>query len=304
MRYRKLGKTGFSVSLLALGTVELGLPYGFYRPGESGIPDPGESIAMLLAAFEKGVNFLDTAPAYGESETILGQALQEWGQPGIRLATKIGMGKSREEIRASLRESRRRLQCEVLDLVQLHNPTAEELRIGCELELLQAEKEEGGIRAIGASVYGLEAARAALCRPQVEVLQVALNLLDQQMASGILPRATRCGVGILVRSALLKGILSDRRHCLPPQLSALADAAGRAEKWARRRNLDLPAAAIRFCLTAAGDSVVLLGIRSRQELDAALRAAEEDLPPEALEEAGSFHIPDSSLTDPRTWPAL
>ena len=77
MDYRILGRSGLRVSALALGTVELGLDYGITLPGEFGRPAESEAIRLIHAALDAGINLLDTARAYGESEPVLGRALHD-----------------------------------------------------------------------------------------------------------------------------------------------------------------------------------------------------------------------------------
>ena len=88
MGYRRFGKTGWKVSRLSLGAVELGLDYGIYLPGESKKPTNSEAIRLLIKAFEYGINFVDTAPAYGASESIIGEALKQWSGR-VYVATKV-----------------------------------------------------------------------------------------------------------------------------------------------------------------------------------------------------------------------
>src|SRR3989339_1448475 len=100
MRYRTLGKTGLKVSLLSFGTVALGVDYGIEIPAGYGRPTEDQALGLLHSAVDQGVNFFDTAPAYGESERLLGKALKK--QPNCYVATKVTipkilMGNSFEE---------------------------------------------------------------------------------------------------------------------------------------------------------------------------------------------------------------
>src|SRR4051812_15861402 len=75
MKYRRLGRTGFEVSQISLGAVEIGMPYGITQNGSSPVPDEGAAGRLLNHALDVGVNFIDTARAYGESEAIIGRSL-------------------------------------------------------------------------------------------------------------------------------------------------------------------------------------------------------------------------------------
>ena len=76
MRHRPLGRTGFEVSQISLGTVEIGMSYGIAQNGNVPVPDEGASSRLLNTALDLGVNFIDTARAYCESEAIIGRALR------------------------------------------------------------------------------------------------------------------------------------------------------------------------------------------------------------------------------------
>ncbi len=302
MYCQPFGKLDYSVSILSLGTVELGIPYGFYYPGEKTLPERSESVRLLLRAFESGVNLVDTAPSYGNSEEIVGQALKEW-KDRVCVATKIPVGVDREKLCLSVETSMRNLKREPIDLVQIHHAGEEDLVTESCWETLQELRKKGYIRWIGASVYGTKNAEAALACPQVQVLQVACNLLDQGMVEHILPSACKKGVGVLIRSALLKGVLSNRRSFLPESLSVLKAASERAGQWAGKYGMDLTKAAIRFCMARARGGSVLLGVRNTQEWEEALAAASGTLDPQALQEASALHL-DGNVTDPRTWDRL
>lgn len=300
MRYRVFGKTGWRVSAVSLGTVELGGDYGIYAPAESRRPSEDEAVGLLLRAFEGGVNLVDTAPAYGRSEELIGKALREWRQP-VRVATKVGAGAARREVVESLERSLRRLGVGCLDLVQVHNAAAAEIMDGAVFEALEQARRQGKLLFVGASVYGTGAARAALRRPGIDALQVAYNLLDQRM-DAVIAEASARGVAVLIRSAFLKGVLTDRHRHLPARFAALRRAAEKAGKWAEGMGETLPRAALRFCLARGDGASVLAGTRTEGELDDLLATVE--LPPltcEALAAAEGLAVNDDALVDPRRW---
>jgi aryl-alcohol dehydrogenase-like predicted oxidoreductase len=86
--FRRLGRTGLQVSALALGTVELGLEYGIAMPGELGRPSEAEASRLVHAAIDNGINLVDTARSYGESEAVLGRILRG-RRDQVVLATKV-----------------------------------------------------------------------------------------------------------------------------------------------------------------------------------------------------------------------
>src|SRR5208282_174698 len=120
-------------------------------------------------------------------------------------------------------------QRDALDIVQIHNATARMLEGGKVMAVLDAARQQGKLRFVGASVYGAENALAAL-RCGVDVLQVALSLLDQRMMSLVLPEAREKNVGVLARSVFLKGVLTERAKSLPVTMQPLAVASDHARQ--------------------------------------------------------------------------
>ena len=92
MRYRSLGDTGLKVSEISLGTAEIGLDYGFKGNAHYGKPDVKESIRLLHTALDHGINLIDTARVYGNSEEIIGQALEGMTSPPY-IASKVFLSK-------------------------------------------------------------------------------------------------------------------------------------------------------------------------------------------------------------------
>jgi aryl-alcohol dehydrogenase-like predicted oxidoreductase len=304
---RPLGRTGLTVSALSFGTVSLGVDYGIHAPGAFGPPPEDDAVALLQAAAAAGVTFFDTAPAYGDAERIVGRAFA--GNADVVLATKVAVPpQSRETasrtIDASLEASRRALRRDVIDVLQLHNATPAMMDAGEITDALVGARQRGHVRAIGASVYGEEAALAVLAAGVYDVLQVALSVLDQRMLTTVIPHAARDGVGVIVRSAFLKGALTPKAPFLPAELSALRASAVRArDRLAGGSWEELPAAALRYCLSIAGVSSVLCGARTRVELGAAVAAeAAGALDPHAQAAAAQLALDDDRLLNPSHWP--
>jgi aryl-alcohol dehydrogenase-like predicted oxidoreductase len=220
MECRWLGRTALRVSRVSLGTVELGLEYGLPAARR---PAPPAAARLLHRALDLGINLIDTAPAYGESEEIIGRALRG-RRSEVVLATKVeargGRGR-RRRMRRSLERSLRALRTDVIDLLQLHSATEGVLRRGEAWEALRRFQWEGHIRYIGATTYGEAAAKAALDDGRYDCLQVAYNLLDRRLEERVLPLAREKGVGIIARSVLLKGALTRRYVGLPDELGEL-----------------------------------------------------------------------------------
>ena len=300
------------MSALSLGTVALGIDYGIPTPGEYGRPDEQGAVELLRAAADRGITFFDTSPFYGESERLVGEALV--GDPRATIATKVwagpGMAPGTEHltplqaIARSLAESRRVLRREVLDVVQIRNATRAIVEDATATVALQEAKDRGEVRFIGATVYDEEAALAVIRDGRFDLLQVALNVLDQRMLAHVLPAAAAAGVGVIVRSAFLKGALTPKAQWLPESLAPLRDAAARARDLLAGGSWDrLPEAAMRYCLSVPSVASVLTGARTIAELDEALAAEGAGaLEPAQLSGAAALAVTDDHLVNPQHWP--
>jgi len=312
MQYRSLGRTGLHVSAVALGTVSLGLDYGIEAPDGFGRPSPDESIALIREAADAGINLFDTAPTYGAAEELLGTALD--GKGDYIIATKVAVPRApdgdpmqgrelRRAIDKSLGNSLRALQRDVLDIVQIHNATEDLVARGELAEAVSDAQREGKVRFLGASVYTEAEALAVIQAGCFDVLQVAYNLLDQRMAARVFGAATDAGVGLVTRSAFLKGALTEKAACLPPEMDKLRHGVDAAHKAMGISWHELPAVALRFCLSQPDVSSVLIGPRTGAELDQSLAAvAAGPLPGALVNLTTALAVTEPVLVDPRLWP--
>jgi len=313
MDYRTLGRTGLRVSALALGTVELGLDYGIAAPGEFGRPAEPEAIRMVHAALDGGINLIDTARAYGESEAVLGRALRG-RRDQVVLATKVrtqlddGTLPDSADLRGlmerALETSLRLLQTDYVDIWQIHNVDAELLRRrDIVAEVFAAARQSGKVRYVGGSTYGAEMPMAALQTGLFDMLQITYSTLDQRLADQVLPAAADRGVGIVARSILLKGALTPRGDYLPDHLAELRERSRQFRGLVAALGLDIGPvqAAIAFGLAQAQIHAVLVGVRSEWELREALDATAVQLPSDLLAQLYALRIDDADLLNPSTW---
>lgn len=208
MQHRRLGKTGYSVSEIGLGTWQLGESFGPV--------DDATARGILETATRLGVDFWDTADVYGdgESESRIG------GFPkaaGVHVATKVGRSGrlfpdkySRTLVRESIEGSIRRLGVEALDLVQLHCVPQKVLEDGAIFTWLEDLKTEGLIRHWGASVETIGQGLLCMRHEGCASLQIIFNIFRQDAAEKLLPEAEAKDVGIIVRLPLASGLLSGK----------------------------------------------------------------------------------------------
>lgn len=312
MRQRTLGRTGLPVSEISLGTVELGLDYGIGVPGKPYRPPEAGASRLLNTALDMGVTCIDTARAYGTSESLIGQAIAgRRGEFVLVSKTKTfpaGYGtpaERREAMLASVRESLRQLRVEQLDLLLLHSSSPDEVSEPLYAGVLDECRERGWTRFTGASVYGCEAALLAIRSGRFDCLQVAWNALDRGVEAEVLPAAIEHGVGLMVRSVLMRGALTGRRSHLPAALAPVDQAAGELEALAAGSGLTLPELAFRYILSQQGPLTALVGTAWIEELREAVRCAEAGpLPDEMLAAIRAIHVSDPSLLDLSRWPPV
>jgi 1-deoxyxylulose-5-phosphate synthase len=216
MEYRSLGRTGARVSPLCLGAMNFGGP----------TPE-AESIAIIDAALDAGINFIDTADVYnrGESERIVGKALaQHGGRDQVVLATKVNgemgpgpndRGISRYHIVKACEDSLRRLQTDHIDLYQIHRP-ALDIPQDETLRALDDLVRSGKVRYIGCSTFPAWMVMEALMVSAEQHLaryiseQPPYNLLDRRIENELVPLCQKYGLAILPWSPLAGGILAGR----------------------------------------------------------------------------------------------
>ena len=316
MRYRQLGNTDLRLSEASLGTVALGMPYGMgaEAPGGDGVPPPSDRDAITLVhhAIECGLNFFDTARAYGRSEELLGKALRGHRHK-VLLATKVACqdqsGKDfrgrelADQMTESLHASLRLLGTDYVDLLLLHSASTELLESGAAIAQLKRFQTDGKTRYIGASTYGTVAPLIAIAQG-VDALQVAFNILDQRLAVEVLPAAKAAGVGIVARSVYLKGALSPRVEYLPARLDALKTQSRAVKRAAAALSppLTREAAALNFVLAHESIATALVGVRDIAELEVSLAAARAPRFSDAtVERFRRLRCDDTNLLDPSNW---
>jgi aryl-alcohol dehydrogenase-like predicted oxidoreductase len=211
MDARSLGRTDRDVSVIGLGTWQLGADWGSVSEADAE--------AVLDAAVEAGVTLLDTADVYGDgrSESIIGSFLSRRPGHGVTVATKMGRRVEQrpenfttESFRAWTDRSRRNLQVETLDLVQLHCPPSAVIEDDATYVDLDALVQEGVIAAYGVSVETCEQALAAISRPHVTNVQIIINPFRLKPLDAVLPAARDAGVAVFARVPLASGLLSGR----------------------------------------------------------------------------------------------
>ncbi|MFP5283620.1 MAG: aldo/keto reductase [Actinomycetes bacterium] len=304
MEQRVLGRTERPVSVVGLGTWQLG--------GDWGEVSDVDAFGVLEAAIEAGIDLLDTADVYGDgrSEQLIGRFLSSHSEPRVFVATKMGRraeqvpeNYSLENFRAWTDRSRRNLGVDRLDLVQLHCPPTSAYSSDAVYDGLDTLVEDGAIAAYGVSVETCDEALTAISRRGTATVQIILSAFRHKPLEYVLPAAHAAGVGVLARVPLASGLLSgkytaDTTFSESDHRSYNRDGSAfdvgetfagvdyetgvRAAKEFARLAEDLPVAAtpaqvaLAWVLQQPGVTSVIPGARSAEQ--AAANAAAADLP--------------------------
>jgi aryl-alcohol dehydrogenase-like predicted oxidoreductase len=253
MERRKLGRTGMDVSILGFGGSEI----GYERVS-------APSVARLLGgALDAGLNVIDTAECYEDSETLIGRALGS-RRAQVHLFTKCGHGSGwdRQDWRpssllSSIERSLKRLATDRIDLIQLHSCSLAQLRKGDVIAALERARERGLVRHVGYSGDG-PAARYALECGRFDTLQTSVSIADQEALELTLPLARQRGIGVIAKRPLANVAWRYLRKPAEPYYHAY---------WSRLRQLDYDflkgeaavATALRFTLSVPGVHTAIVG---------------------------------------------
>lgn len=210
MQYVPLGRTGLKISRLGFG----GIPI-------QRIDQPGTR-ALLQAAHEAGVNYLDTARGYTVSESWIGQSLEELGlRDEFVLATKC-RALTKAEMEAELAKSLENLRTDHIELYQFHNPGPEDLKRilapGGAMEALREAKAKGVVGHIGLTAHLAAVFETALEIPEIETIMFPYNIVEQQGAE-LIHRCAQAGKGFIAMKPLAGGAIEDGRLALRYVLS-------------------------------------------------------------------------------------
>lgn len=212
MQQRRLGKTGFTISEISLGTWQVG--------GKWGEPfDHDNADRILNAAVDGGINFIDTADVYGDgdSEKAVGRLVQSRSERiyvatkcGRRLQPHVNEAYQPQALHQFVDDSLRNMGLETLDLIQLHCPPTEVYYRPEIFEEFDRLKAEGKVQNLGVSVEKVEEGLKAIEFPNVTTVQIIFNMFRQRPAELFFTEAKRRDVGIIVRVPLASGLLTGK----------------------------------------------------------------------------------------------
>ena len=280
VRKRKLGNTGLEVSEVGYGALEIGRDWAADCNPDPSHPTEAEAGRVLNAVLDRGINFIDTAPAYWNSEEFIGKAIAHRRSEYI-LATKVGEHCDRSgsfydySAKATLEfidRSLKRLQTEYIDLLQIHSASIEVLERGETFGAMQEAQRAGKVRHLGMT-GGIAECERAVELGGYETVQFPYNLLNRSAENRLFGLAREKNVGCIIMRGLAGGKLTSKYSNLQDQ--KLVEVIRELDRIAAPELL--AAVAVRFVMARPEVSSAIFGTRRIEAVDENLLAVEKKL---------------------------
>ena len=283
---------------LALGTVQFGLPYGIAN--QAGQASRSEAKLMLQLASASGIDTLDTAIAYGSSETCLGEV----GVQGFKLVTKLPVvpddcGDVSAWIQQQVNLSLLRLGVTAVYGLLLHRPDQLLGANGAKIyQALQALKDKGQVQKVGISIYSPSELEALIPRFHFDLVQTPFNLVDRRFYStDWMQRLKDDDVEIHTRSAFLQGLLLMNQSDIPSKFSQWGGLWNSWHEWLTENNVSVVQACLAFPMSFPEIDRIVVGADSVSQLEQIVNAVTNhqkyDLP--------NIQCEDENLINPARW---
>jgi len=301
----KLGKTQYYVSKIALGTVQFGLDYGFSKKKSQYEVD-----SILDCASRNGINFIDTAREYGDSERKIGDYISRHSDEFI-IATKLkkftesetNSALLKDKILSSLDESLKDLKLQNLDVLQLHQ--TDDYLINKEVlwNTINDLKNDGTLGAFGISVYGTKETLELVEKygDAIDFFQVPYNIFDRRIEE-LKYFLEKHSISLVSRSTFLKGIIPCEISELPSELEELKPHKTRLQKEAQKLSMSTSELAMLYVYCSKHIGSILLGVNSSSELESNIDVIKK-YDCAALEniDFSKVLVENTLLIDPRKW---
>ena len=300
---------GQRISRLSLGTVQLGLNYGINN--QSGKPDRTQAFAILNAAMQGGINALDTAPAYGDSEEVIGawrQTVPETQRPFVTTKLEKIDHSSLEALRVGIRKqveaSKARLGVDTIPLLMLHSFEDYDCDRENMKQVFAELKERGDIRFSGISAYA-QHDYSVIAASGFDAVQIPCNIFDwRQVDNGGIQTLADSGMMIFVRSVYLQGLVFQKPEELDPRMAFAHETLVKFRALCERFGLAPAELALSFALSLPGVTSLVLGSEKPEQVEQniALLDRTRDLTEEEMDAIhAAFRNTDYRVLTPTTW---
>lgn len=283
---------------IVLGGAQLGLPYGILNGGET---LSREEVARILdTAVDHRIDSIDTAIAYGQSESIIGATSQNRFKIISKLPPlPVDISNVSEWVHSQVQGSLSRLKCTSLDALLLHRPQdltgAQGAELYAAIGLLMAEKV---IRRFGVSIYSPDDLEGIIGTFDIHVVQAPLNVFDRRIL-GVTNRLSALNIEVHVRSVFLQGVLIASPKNRPQRFEPWSEHFALFDEWVRSSGVSAMACCMGFALQQPGIAKLVIGTTSAESLDEIMNS----IPNSVLEVPTHLQSSVEQLIDPRFWNA-
>ena len=283
---------------IVLGGAQLGLPYGILNGGET---LSREEVARILdTAVDHGIDSIDTAIAYGQSESIIGENSQNRFNIISKLPPlPVDISSVSEWVHSQVQGSLSRLKCTSLDALLLHRPQdltgAQGAELYAAIGSLMAEKM---IHRFGVSIYSPEDLEGIIGTFDIHVVQAPLNVFDRRIL-GVTDQLSALNIEVHARSVFLQGVLIANPKDRPQRFEPWSEHFALFDEWVRSSGVSAMACCIGFALQQPGIAKLVIGTTSAESLDEIMNS----IPNSVLEVPTHLQSSVEQLIDPRFWNA-
>jgi aryl-alcohol dehydrogenase-like predicted oxidoreductase len=283
---------------IVLGGAQLGLPYGILNGGET---LSREEVARILdTAVDHGIDSIDTAIAYGQSESIIGETSQNRFNIISKLPPlPVDISNVSEWVHSQVQGSLSRLKCTSLDALLLHRPQdltgAQGVELYAAIKSLMAEKM---IDRFGVSIYSPDDLEGIIGTFDIHVVQAPLNVFDRRIL-GVTDQLSALNIEVHVRSVFLQGVLIASHQDRPQRFEPWSEHFALFDEWVRSSGVSAMACCMGFALQQSGIAKLVIGTTSAESLDEIMNS----IPNSVLEVPTHLQSSVEQLIDPRIWNA-
>ena len=283
---------------IVLGGAQLGLPYGILNGGET---LSREEVARILdTAVDHGIDSIDTAIAYGQSESIIGETSQNRFNIISKLPPlPVDVSNVSEWVHSQVQGSLSRLKCTSLDALLLHRPQdltgAQGAELYAAIGSLMAEKM---IHRFGVSIYSPDDLEGIIGTFDIHVVQAPLNVFDRRIL-GVTDQLSALNIEVHARSVFLQGVLIASPKDRPQRFEPWSEHFALFDEWVRSSGMSAMACCLGFALQQPGIAKLVIGTTSAESLDEIMNS----IPNSVLEVPTHLQSSVEQLIDPRFWNA-
>ena len=281
---------------IVLGGAQLGLPYGILNGGET---LSREAVARILdTAVSHGIDSIDTAIAYGQSETVIGETAQN----RFKIISKLppipsDMANVSQWVRRQIDASLSRLNCSSLEALLLHHPQDLIGPHGSELyAAISSLLSEKIIERFGVSIYAPNELDGIIGKFNIDVVQAPLNVFDRRII-GVTDQLSALNIEVHVRSVFLQGVLIANPKDRPQRFQPWSEHFARFDEWVHSTGMSAMACCLGFALQQPGVTKLVIGTTSKESLTEIMTS----IPNIHLEVPADLQSSSEQLIDPRVW---